>query len=161
MIKLFCSWDEVYAATHSLIEQVNASGWQPEYIVAINRGGLIPATLMSYRMAIPLKPLMIGFETDDECVSDCAMAEDAFGHNLSQPRNILVVDDSTITGTTFNWLKQDWQSNCYPAATRWPTIWHKNVKFATLVKTNNSPYVDFTTQTIDQNTTVVFPWEVW
>ena len=92
------------------------------------------------------------------------MAEDAFGfHPEDAKKNILVVDDINDTGKTIAWLKQDWKSTCYPYDHAWEEVWHKNVKFATLVNNVVSEEtVDYRMWDINKKTDpcwFVFPWE--
>jgi hypoxanthine phosphoribosyltransferase len=87
--------------------------------------------------------------------SNLWMSEDAFGYNypeetgitgarwdLSLRKNILIVDDINDTGSTFNWIKQDWQNSCLPDEDSWNTVWKRNVRFAVMTENLNSKFED-------------------
>jgi hypoxanthine phosphoribosyltransferase len=72
--------------------------------------------------------------------SNLWMAEDAYGHREFDPmtsvydgrKNILIVDDINDSGATLNWIKEDWQSGCFPKDKRWKQVWGNNVRVACL-----------------------------
>ena len=43
----FLSWDQIYGSLLKLAEAVQKSGFEPDVIVGVSRGGLIPARIMS------------------------------------------------------------------------------------------------------------------
>ena len=49
--------------------------------------------------------------------SNTWMSEDAYGYPGSDTdenkKNILIVDDINDTGATFNWIKEDWESQLF------------------------------------------------
>jgi xanthine phosphoribosyltransferase len=101
----------------SICRDIANSGWRPDYIVGITRGGAIPAVMMSHYFGVPMRPLEVSLRDGGECVSDLGMAEDAFGYvpseeqevigsrwDPSHRKNILVVDDINDQGTTIDWI---------------------------------------------------------
>jgi len=158
MNKIYYDWKEIQGAILDIARQINNSDWRPDYIVGIGRGGLVPATLLSHYMDIKMISLDISLRDGGECVSNCGCAEEAY-----EGVNILVVDDINDTGNTIEWIKKDWQSSAHPHAIRWPEIWHKSVRFATL--TNNlasKEDVDYTFWEVnkaEQDCWLVYPWE--
>lgn len=158
MNKLIIDWYKFNNFINILTREITLSGWRPDYIVGINRGGLIPAVMLSHYFKIPMKTLMVSLRDSGECVSDCGMAEDALGYpkqerfvadenNIekvleaasgllvrSAPyKNILIVDDINDTGATFNWIMNDWKTSCLPNDEDWKWVWNNNVRFAVLV----------------------------
>jgi hypoxanthine phosphoribosyltransferase len=140
--------------------------WRPDYVVGITRGGLVPAVMISQYLEVKMHTLDISFRDGDlGPESNLWMAEDAFGHN-APPKNILIVDDINDTGRTLNFIKEDWPSGCLPSDDKWNTVWHNNVRFATIVDNSASEFktVDYTGLTINKHedpSWVVFPWEQW
>ena len=45
-------WDEVGAAARALAAAVHADGYRPEIILAVARGGLIPAAAVAYALGV-------------------------------------------------------------------------------------------------------------
>ena len=125
MKKLYYTWSNIEGACLDLARQMRQDQWQPDYIVGIGRGGLIPATLLSHYMDTPMKTLDVSLRDGGDTVSNCGMAEDAY-----EGKNILVVDDINDQGNTIAWIKKDWQSSCLPGETQWQKVWGINVRFA-------------------------------
>lgn len=163
------------------------SGWKPDYIVGITRGGLIPAVLISQYLNVPIHALHVSLRDGSECESNLWMAEDAlgpqsakrlaesedFGSDLdtavsgSTHKNILIVDDINDTGATLDWIMKDWPSGCFPEDPSWDEVWNHNVKFAVLVDNLASKCnakMDFVGMEVNKAETDVwidFPWEDW
>jgi len=158
------TWNDLTQDINHLALKISLSGWRPDYIVGIARGGCVPAVMLSHLLQIPMRPLIVSLRDDDLCESNCWMSEDAFGYGIIEPKRILIVDDINDTGATFDWIKQDWQQNSLPNDPRWNSIWHNSVKFATLFDNQSSQFkaVDFAANYInkaEQDVYVCFPWE--
>lgn len=161
------SWPTVEDYSLEIIRQISSSRWQPDYVVGITRGGLVPAMLISQWFDCPMHTLSVRLrDGEEDCETNCWMAEDAFGH-ASEPKNILIVDDINDSGATLNWIISDWRSSCLPNDSRWDSVWNNNVRFATLCDKMTSDFiynVDYTAREIssdDSDVWWVFPWENW
>ena len=108
------------------------------------------------------------------------MSEDAFGYvdvidrdgvwsnvksDVSEKKNILVVDDINDTGATFNWIKNDWQSSCLPNDPSWDTVWGGNVRFAVMTENTSSEFglVNYSWHEVnkaEEDVWLVYPWEL-
>jgi len=168
MKKIYYNWQQVEGACLDLSRQMIKDNWRPDYIVGIGRGGLIPATLLSHYMNVPMQTLDVSLRDGGSTVSNCGMSEDAYGYNAVNDgdqvcKNILVVDDINDQGSTIAWIKQDWQSSCLPDDVRWEHVWGQNVRFATL--TNNlasKESVDYSVWEVnkaEEDCWLVYPWE--
>jgi hypothetical protein len=169
---------------HKIIREMAQDNWRPDYIVGITRGGLVPATMLSHYLDVPMHTLNISFRDNDlGPESNLWMAEDAFGYvpyegtelpapldrEVTDPalrKKILIVDDINDSGRTLNWIKEDWPSGCLPSAPAWQEIWHDSVRFAVMVDNLSSGFqdVDYCGTEINKEETpcwIVFPWENW
>ena len=170
--KHYYSWTDIERMCVSIVNQMYADNWRPDYIVGLTRGGNVPATIISNMTGIRCEALKVSLRDDDiGPESNCWMAEDAFGYNdgtivSAGPlhKNILIVDDINDTGSTFNWIKQDWQAGCLPNDDKWKTVWDQNVRFATLTENLASDFsqVRYTCHEInkaEEDVWLVYPWE--
>ena len=92
--KHYVSWDEIDELVNSLTQQITQSGIQIENIFGLQRGGLIPAVMVSHKLGIPMTKGTISPNTliiDDICDSGVTFAnffethqkEYAFPFNLN------------------------------------------------------------------------------
>ena len=167
MNKIYLTWQDVEHHTQEILRQIHADAWRPDYVVGITRGGLVPANLISQYLGCRMETLKVSLRDDTECESNLWMAEDAFGHEMEQPKNILIVDDINDTGATLNYIREDWSSGCFPDNPRWTEVWGSNVRVAVLVDNESSKseipvsYSAVDLNKAEQDSWIVFPWESW
>ena len=167
MIKIYYTWQDVEHHTQEILRQIHADAWRPDYVVGLTRGGLVPANLISQYLGCRMETLKVSLRDDTECESNLWMAEDAFGHEMEQPKNILIVDDINDTGATLNYIREDWASGCFPDNLRWTEVWGQNVRVAVLVDNESSKsgipvsYSAVDINKAEQDSWIVFPWEEW
>lgn len=178
--KIYLSNAEVERYVQDILRQIALDEFKPDYVVGITRGGITPALMISHYLDIPCETLKVSLSESEDCETNCWMAEDAFGYiseteqetlksrwDIDARKKILVVDDINDTGATINWIKQDWQSSCFPKEEYvWNSIWENTVKFATLVNNESSEYTNvsysgLTINKLENTSWVVFPWEEW
>jgi xanthine phosphoribosyltransferase len=177
--KHYYSWQDVENACTNIALQMYKDAWRPDYIVGITRGGNVPATVLSNMLGVRGEALKVSLrDATGESESNCWMASDAFGYvdedervntksrwDISKRKNILIVDDINDTGATFDWIKQDWQAGCLPNEETWKTVWHNNVRFATITDNLSSDFngtVDYSVHEVnkaEQDVWLVYPWE--
>ena len=158
MNKLIIDHEHLKRLVSKICRDITLSGWRPDYIVGLTRGGLVPAVMISHYFGVPCETLKISLRDGGEPESNLWMAEDALGPNsrerfIENPvdvsgileaasdlleqgptyKEILIVDDIDDSGATFNWLMQDWRSGCFPQDDSWEEVWNNNVRFAVLV----------------------------
>ena len=177
--KHYYSWTDIENACVNIVLQMYKSNWRPDYIVGITRGGNVPATILSNMLGVRGEALKVSLrDATGESESNTWMASDAFGYvdeenrettrsrwDISKRKNILIVDDINDTGSTFDWIKQDWQESCLPNEESWKTVWHNNVRFATITDNLSSDFngtVDYSVHEVnkaEQDVWLVYPWE--
>lgn len=165
MKKIFYSWGQVQSACLDISRQLYKDSWKPDYIVGLTRGGLIPATMLSHYLSVPMNTLKVNLRDHLEgCETNCWMSEDALGYS-AEPKNILIVDDINDSGATIGWIKNDWQSSSLPHDPKWQHVWGNNVRIATLAHNLASDqdvdYYAWEINKADDNCWLVFPWEEW
>jgi uncharacterized protein len=92
------SWNQIYSSLLKLAEAVRKSGFEPDVIVGVSRGGWIPARIMSDLLETP----KLANVTTEFYVG---VAETKREPNITQPvsvsvkdKKVLVVDDVADTG---------------------------------------------------------------
>ena len=172
MSKKFYSNDDIKHQVNQILQGLAHDNWRPDYIVGLTRGGLIPATMISHYLGVPMHTLNVSLrDSKMGPESNLWMAEDAFGYedgesHISKRHNILIVDDINDHGNTLNWVRNDWQSGCLPNSSEWENIWGANVRFAALINNEASDFklMDYVGHSINKDITpewCVFPWENW
>ena len=97
---LHISWDNVLSLTEKIARQIQESGYTPEVIVAVSRGGFDPARILCDQLGVKrLASLQIEYYKDIDESSHTP--EIVFPLNAEVPdMSILVVDDVSDTGTS-------------------------------------------------------------
>lgn len=148
--KNYLSNEDIMVKTAKLCDTITESGFAPDIIVPIARGGLYVGLLMSHYFKCNLQALHWSTRDISRTESNCWLAEDA-----ADDMNILIVDDLSDTGTTFSQIIDDWEQSVIN-----PIRWHENVKFATLQIRHNTNFTpDYYVDTLVDDTWQVYPWE--
>lgn len=154
-----------------VMSDIRKDRWQPDYIIGINRGGLIPGVWASHYLNIPLHTLNVCLRDFEHLESNFNMSKDAFGYDrdnnkkgyISNSKQILIFDDINDSGSTFKWIKEDWKKSCYPEGDRWNSVWGYNVRTAVLIDNLASDwevdYSGFEINKQEENVWIVFDWE--
>ena len=111
--KLYIKWDEFHNHAKELCEKIKQSG---EYnkIVAISRGGLIPAGILAYELDIR-NSQAINISSYDEDKQRADEYIEIFGNVGEVDEKTLIVDDLSDTGKTFRILRRIYPQAKYVA----------------------------------------------
>ena len=164
MKRIYLSWQDIGNHTKEILRHLHRDAWQPDYVVGLTRGGLVPANLISQYLEVPMHALKVSLRDggDNDTESNLWMAEDAFNG-----KRILIVDDINDSGATLDWIQEDWCSGCFPDDPRWNTIWGNTVRVAVLVDNDTSHTgmpISYYSMDINKEADpcwIVFPWEDW
>lgn len=169
--KVFYKEATVKGWVHNIIRSMASDGWRPDYVVGLTRGGLVPATMLSHYLEVPMECLKVSLrDSENGPESNLWMAEDAYGYNgpvgLPSAKNILIVDDINDSGATLNWIREDWRASCLPDDERWDHVWGQNVRVAVMVNNDASEFTDvdyagLIINKLEEPIWCVFPWEEW
>lgn len=158
--QIILSWDEVSNLTNVIIEKMRYCYWKPDVVVGLTRGGLLPATLISHRLDIEMSSLDVSLRSDENRL---------IGNNstwlpelINEGYKLLIVDDINDTGSTFNWITEDWRSSIRNMIQKneWP---YDLIKFSALIHNFPSSHrTDFFGMEINKDiepSWIIFPWE--
>lgn len=140
--KMYISWDEFHQHTKELCKKIKSYG-NYNKIVAVSRGGLIPAGIIAYELDIRNNEA-INFSSYDNDEQRKAEDVEFEAHIGVVDEKTLVVDDLADSGRTLQVLKR-----YYPQAT-----------FVTVyAKKQGAPEVDIYAKDIPDKW-IVFPWDI-
>jgi hypoxanthine phosphoribosyltransferase len=120
------SWDQFYNLARKLAFTIRAAGYRPHVIVAIGRGGYVPArVLCDYFDVMDLASIKLehyhATERQASVQVKYPLAADLTG------RCVLVVDDVSDTGETFQAAIEHIHGHARPADVRTAVLHHKQV----------------------------------
>ncbi|QNG20480.1 phosphoribosyltransferase [Rhodococcus triatomae] len=98
------TWDTFGTAAREVAADVVGSGYRPDIVIAIARGGLIPAGAIAYAMGIKASgTLNVEFYSDiEETLPDPVVLEPLLDTNALVDKKLLVVDDVADSGRTLD-----------------------------------------------------------
>lgn len=130
----------------ALAGAIRTSGWRPDHLVGIGRGGLVPATYLSHATGLPMLSVDLSAKLPD--FGEALLAK--LAERATAGERLLFVDDINDSGRTIN-------------AVRDAMMGAETVRFAVLMDNIRSTApVDYRAETIDRAVTkdwFVFPWE--
>ena len=96
------TWELFGEASRELTEQIVTSGWIPDLIVAIARGGLIPAGAVSYAMGVKACGTMnVEFYTGvGQTLEEPQLLPPLMDVSAMNGKRVLIVDDVADSGKT-------------------------------------------------------------
>ncbi|OKL50626.1 phosphoribosyltransferase [Boudabousia marimammalium] len=102
------SWQGFGDAMRELARQVRDSGWMPDLIVAVARGGLLPAGAVSYALGVKAMGTMnVEFYTDvAETLPEPVLLPPLMDVSALDGKRVLVVDDVADSGKTLKMVMQ-------------------------------------------------------
>jgi hypoxanthine phosphoribosyltransferase len=142
------SFGEVYRISRLLARKIKASGYQPDLIIAIGRGGYIPGRLVSDFLlfneltTMKVEHYMRGAEMKEEARIRFPLSVDIGG------KKVLIVDDITDTGDTLK-LSVGYVQSLNPSEIKTAVLQHK---------TCSSFVPDFYGQKVIRWRWIIYPW---
>jgi len=149
--ELFPITNESFVADIKAVsDEIRAAGWQPDFVVGIGRGGLVPAVYISHRLDLPMLSI-------DHSSGESGFADELLGKVASKSAagtRLLFVDDINDSGDTIAYIRDILGSRGCD---------ENNLRFAVLLNNLRSKVaVDYWSQIIDRASDkrwFVFPWE--
>ena len=141
------SWEDAEKSIGSLARKISESGFTPDTLVAISRGGLVPARLLSDVLDIPnLYTIRISFYSSVGVKKEKPEVTQPLSADLSG-KNVLLVDDISDSGKSLS-LALEYLKPLNPARVKTATI---HFKPDSLLKP------DFFHSTTES--WIIYPWE--
>ncbi len=142
------SFREAFRLSRLLTRKIKDSGFQPDLIVAIGRGGYVPARMVAdFLLFNDLTSMKIEHYTRAADMQEEARIKFPISVNISG-KKVLIVDDVTDTGETLC-LAVDYVQSLNPSEVRTAVLQHK-------ICSNFNP--DFYAQKIVKWRWIIYPW---
>lgn len=112
------TFDEIVEWSRQLTAKIRESGWQPDVIVAIARGGFIPARLLCDWLGVSdLVSIQVVHWPSAAQVAEKAYVKYPVSVDLRE-KKVLIVDDIVDTGDSVELAKKSIEECCRPAEVR-------------------------------------------
>lgn len=111
------TWDGFGEAARDLARSVVASGWMPDLVIAVARGGLLPAGALAYALGIKaMGTLNVEFYTGvGETLPEPVVLPPLMDTSELPGRRVLVVDDVADSGRTLDLVMRMIRTQGLPA----------------------------------------------
>ena len=155
---LCLSWEEVKDLTHQLARAICAEG-KPDVLIGVQRGGIIPAVMLSHQLAIPdMLTLPIRRTLSDAIYASKQAPSVLMPEPLPhlQGRDLVVVDDIVGSGETFRAALQV-VTACAPSRVRSVVCVVNRAHWDPV--NQSEPQADLFAIGREVRAWVVFPWE--
>ncbi len=112
------TWDDIVSWTRELAERISVSGWTPDVVVAIARGGYVPARLLCDFLGVS-DMVSIQVVHWPAAAQAAEKAHVKYGVNVDlSGRRALIVDDIIDTGDSVALAREYVQGCCNPSELR-------------------------------------------
>jgi uncharacterized protein len=150
--KVQYTWNQFDKDTARLALKILRSGWQPDYIIGLVRGGAVVGVALSHLMDCLMYSGDVRLR--DKYKLYAGPEHNAWvNEDACAGKKILIVDDINDSGATFEWVKKHWDLEG-----------KETVKYAALFDNEGSSFgkVDYSVNTLypDTKPWIVFPWEI-
>ncbi len=146
----YIPYESLLADVRTLAGQIARSDWQPDFVIGIGRGGLVPAVYISHQLALPM--LSVDHSSKVPGFADELLGKVA--EKSAAGTRLLFVDDINDSGGTIDYIRQLLAQNGGDTG---------NLRFAVVINNSRSKVsVDYWAQMIDRTEDkrwFVFPWE--
>lgn len=145
------SWDEVYQLSKILANNIKKSGFKPDLVIGIARGGLVPARIVcDFLLEKDLATMKV--EHWGIAAINLGQAKIKFPLPIDiSGKKILIVDDVVDTGDTFN-VTMDYVIGMNPLEVKSSVLHYK---------TCSSFVPDYWAEKQDEWKWVIYPWAVY
>lgn len=148
MKKTFISWEQI----HKDIDVLASSIKNIDAIIGVGRGGLIPATLLSYKLDVKIiNNFQLQSYNDDNSAEGFKVWQhpsNIFNNTFANKATVLVVDDLSDRGKTLEYIKHYYEQT------------NVKLRFATLYIKKGTEFIpNLYVRSYSTEEWLVFPWE--
>jgi len=148
------TWSDIFNGVAGLEELLRGDDFIPDVIITIGRGGMIPGTLLAYRLEVKIvHNFSVQTYNEKNVKSGFIISIQEPGHSLAlkhRSDKVLVVDDISDGGSTLEYIKNELATN----------YGLDNLRFATLYTKPHTTFVpDYYITEYSNDSWIVFPWE--
>lgn len=142
------SYELIELFTGALIDRLKHKNLKFDYVIGFGRGGLIPATLIAYKLNVPVLNYGVSSYSDKKKTTIYNVYQSVDFNNLTDNARILVIDDICDTGETFNHFKE------------LPKPKELKITYAALfAKESSNSLIDFYSALAAEDQWIIFPWD--
>ena len=151
------SWEQYLKDIDEFTEKILINEYAHYELLAISRGGLIPATIISHKLFNnDVEVIGISSYTNENRLLTANITQDPYPKPCSIPTHILVIDDLVDTGRTFK-IVSDYLNHRIGLECR--LKYEVDVKFAAIYSKCDDPITDLSLRNIDPKLWLRFPYE--
>ncbi len=150
---MLVSWEDIERWTKDVVRKIRESGYRPDVVVGLARGGLVPARLVSDYLLI--KDLYV-VKTEHWGITATRDGEARLAQGLQvsvEGRRVLIVDDITDTGKSIG-LAVEHVREFNPAEVRTATLLH-------ITHSAHVPHYYSQEVPAEEWTWFIFPWNMY
>ena len=161
--KIIYTNEQLKGDLQEIIRQMSASGFTPDIIVGIARGGLVPATMLSHYLEKPL--MVINYSLRDNKVTQASEVND-MTRKIKEGLSVLLVDDICDSGDTLRKVADEVKDEFRPSFNDPYKGWESRFKSAVLWNNISqdkfeADYVGREIARAEDERWVIFPYEEW
>lgn len=150
MDKLFISYDKINFYSRTIADRLKDEGIT--HVIGLARGGLIPATIISYKLDVPLLSYAISSYEDTTKIDKFKVHQFIHFSDLKSLKEVdpyvLVVDDICDSGDTMRYIRSKL------------TLANIKAQYATIfTKKKHREFLHHYGHVIPDDKWIVFPWE--
>lgn len=140
--KIYITWEEFHNDTNTLYKMITDKYNKDDFkgIIAVARGGYIPATIIAHTMWIKnVRSISLSTYNEDNIMNDVTV-----NNIFKDDDKWLIIDELADTGSTFNKIRKYLPNSVYAVV---------------YSKPNGLQLTDYYGKKIPQDEWIVFPWE--
>lgn len=167
--KIHKTYDDIHSLSILLSRKIKEDGFNPDKIIALSRGGLLPGVIMSHLFNVPM--IALNWSTRDFIDTDVSKLTELFyeearsmkeAQGIGMP-NFLIVDDICDTGETFTNLSGVINSileMSYNNMSAGSNIFKSSFKFSAIYERHTNTFdLDYYSELLMHDDWIIFPFE--